>query len=456
MAFPNNVRQVRDNVTLNLDFVKTYFRLGFPMILSQLMVYITNNFSVALMGTLSSDAISGYTAANEAFQIVSMVVLGLTGGFHIYIAQYYGDNNKVKYNQVLRFGTKLSLGLGLGCALFFTVIAKPFVLLFVRDPIIVEYGVAYLSIFAWTFVPYSLNTLWSGAYQMTGRAHITFISGAVNCLANLFFCYILLLGRFGVSPMGIRGAAVALMIARSCESIFLFIMMNRKNSEFKFREKYDSMKTGEIGNIFKTSWLLVANELLYSIAFMFIAKNYGYVSDRSLGCWTVAKEASLLVFVFTQGIGAVIGVLVGGELGAGNLEKAKANSRCVLKLTLILYVIGGMILASLSPFIPAWYGMERDLAALTTKMLLVKAVFCIGGITTFFYNTLRVGGDTKSVFLMDGVFSIVVVLGVSSLCTYVCHTDFLTLYIAVEGMNILKWCLCYTLYRRGKWLKQLS
>lgn len=65
--------RVQENVKLNLDFVKTYFRLGFPMILSQLMVYLINNFSVAMIGTLSSDAISGFTAANESFSIVSML-----------------------------------------------------------------------------------------------------------------------------------------------------------------------------------------------------------------------------------------------------------------------------------------------------------------------------------------------------------------------------------------------
>lgn len=454
--FFNKTGRLRENVKLNLDFVRIYFRLGFPMILSQLMVYLINNFSVAMIGTLSSDAISGYTAANESFSIVSMLILGLTGGFHIYIAQYYGDGNKKKYNQVLRFGTRLALGLGLGCAALFLLIARPFVSLFVQDGNIVSFGVSYLKVFAWTFIPYSLNTLWSGAYQMTGRAHITFISGAVNCLTNLAFCYILLLGRFGIQPMGIKGAAMALLIARCCESIFLFVMLNRKSSEFKFGEKYDRLKGGEVTNIFKTSWLLVANELLFSIAYMIIAKNYGYVSDRALGCFTVAKEASQLVFVFTQGISAVIGVLVGGELGAGNLDRAKANGSCILKLTFILYAIGGVVLAALSPFIPAWYSLTGDLAALTTKMLLVKAVIFFGGMSMFFYNILRVGGDTKSVFLLDGCFSMVFPMGISCLCTYVLRTDFLTLYIAVESMSILKWLLGYYFYRKGNWRKRLS
>lgn len=456
MPISKKADRIHSNVKLNLAFVKIYFRLGFPMILSQLMVYFTNNFSVALMGTLSSDAISGFTAANESFSIVSMLVLGLTGGFHIFISQYYGDKNKEKFNQVLRYGTKLSMALGLGCAVFFCLIAKPFVTVFAKNETIVNYGVSYLTICAWTFIPYSLNTLWGGVYQMTGRAHITFISGAINCLTNLLFCYVLLPGRLGIAPMGIKGAATALLLARSCESAFLLIMLNRKGSEFQFREKYRGLEGCEAIRIFKTSWLLVANELLFSIAYMIIAKNYGHVSDRDLACYTVAKEASQLVFVFTQGVSAVIGVLVGGELGAGNLGRAKANSDCILKLTFILYGIGGIILASLSPMIPKWYSLTGDMAALATKMLLVKSVIFFSGMTMCFYNTLRVGGDTTAVFLLDGCFSLVFPMGISCLCTYIFKTGFLTLYIAVESMAILKMCLAIFFYRRGRWLRQLS
>ena len=105
------------------QFVKKYFKLGWPIMLSQLIVIIVNNFSVSLMGSLSSKAISGYTFANESFSIFSMISLGLTGGFHIYISQYYGAGNREKYNQVLRYGMKLCLSVSSLFALSFFLFA---------------------------------------------------------------------------------------------------------------------------------------------------------------------------------------------------------------------------------------------------------------------------------------------------------------------------------------------
>lgn len=431
-------------------FVKTYFRLAFPMILSQLVVYLVNNFSVAMMGALSDKAISGYTIANESFSIYSMLVLGLTGGFHVYITQYYGDQNQEKYNQVLRFGMKLCFAMGLVVAAAFFIGAEPFVRIFIDDDEIVSYAIRYLRIFCWTFIPYAINLLWSGVYQMTGRAVITFYSGVINCLTNALLCYLL------INRIGIQGAASALLAARLAESLFLFLKMNRKESEFNFRNSYPAIKMHEIRRIFETSWPLVANEALFSVAFMFIMRNYSLVSQYHLACYTVVNNASQLVFVATQGTSAVIGVLVGGMLGAGKIQEAKDNSDRILQLTFILYAIGGIILASLARVIPGLYSLDGDLAEMAVRMLYAKSLLGFGGMTMCFYNTLRIGGDTRSVFLLDGIYSCIFPLGVSCLLTYVLHASFFWLYVCVDFMQIVKCFFGYFLLRRGKWLTKLS
>lgn len=442
---------------LDKNFVHQYFRIGFPMILSQLVVYLVNNLSVVMMGTISSQAISGYTCANESFSIFSMLVLGLTGGFHVYISQYYGDDNREKYNQVLRLGMKFVFVLSVAAVLFFSIFSEQFIRIFVQnDQEIIDYGVQYLRIFCWTFIPYAMNTLWSGVYQLTGRAQVTMIAGALDCLLNTLFCYILLYGKFGLPQMGIQGAALALLVARSGESLYLYWRINGKDSEFTFKEKYPPLDVKLIYNILKTSAPLIANETLFSVAYMFITKNYSYASSSLLACYTTVNNAQQLVFVITQGTSAVIGVLIGGKLGAGRLEEAKENGDKILQLTFILYALFGVVLFLLAPILPGFYSLQGELAQTATQMFRIKAFIGFGGMSMCFYNTLRIGGDTMGVFLLDGIYSCVGPLVVSYVFSHMLFINFVVLYAAIEFMQVVKCCLGYYLYRRGKWIRKLS
>ena len=99
--------------TLSKGFIRTYLRITLPAIIAQLVVYIVDNLNVAILGSLSEKAIAGYTIANQTYDIYVFIALGLSGGFHVYISQLYGNNDKAKSNQVLKLGLIVCAVVGL-------------------------------------------------------------------------------------------------------------------------------------------------------------------------------------------------------------------------------------------------------------------------------------------------------------------------------------------------------
>ena len=65
---------------MSKGFFKTYLRLALPAIIAQLVVFVVDNLNVAILGSLSEKAISGYTIANQSYDIYVMLALGLSGG----------------------------------------------------------------------------------------------------------------------------------------------------------------------------------------------------------------------------------------------------------------------------------------------------------------------------------------------------------------------------------------
>ena len=121
-------------------------------------------------------------------------------------------------------------------------------------------------------------------------------------------------------------------------------------------------------------------------------------------------------------------------------------------------MLGSALIAACSGIIPHFFSLKGDIYDMAVKMLVVKALCsaCGGGITMVFYNTLRVGGDTKSVFFLDGFFSLCCPMMISLLFSRVFKVDFIVLYFAVEFCSVLKSCLGMYFVKKEKWLNRLS
>ncbi len=434
-------------------FIKKYFKYGWPIILSQMIIIAANNLSVSLMGGISENAISGYTLANESFTIFSMIALGLTGGFHVFISQYYGVQNRTKYNQVLRYGMKFCGVVSIIFAGGFFIFAQEFIKIFAKDELIIQYGKEYLQVFCWTFIPYMLNLLWSETYSFIGQAKVTMISGTANSVLTIILCYIFLQKM----NLGIMGAALALLIGRLAESVFLIYMLNREGSEFKFSGTYPSLNREEKIQIISTSFPLILNEGVFSVAMLFVMKNYSYVSEAKLACLTVINNISQLFFIGNKGAGPCIGVMVGGELGKGNFAEAQENAKKTYWMAVACCAFGAVAMFICSPFIPTMFHLNGELADLCYKMILVKCITgVLGGNTMVFYNILRVGAATKEVFYQDGLFTVCGPLVTSYLCARVFKVDFLTMFIVQDSMQIVKTLVGYYFYKKGHWIKKIA
>ena len=435
---------------------QSYFKIGFPMMVSHFITYFASNLTIALIGNLSDKAMAGYTVANETYSIFYMLALGITSSFHIFISQYYGEGNIDKVNQIIRYGTAVSLFLGTTYSVLVFVFGRPFVGLYVSDPETIEYALEYLKFFCWTFIPYVLNYLWCGIYSFIGNSKMAMLSNGINCIATVLFSICFVSDVFNMN-IGIAGASLALLLARCLEGVFLFCMLNRKDSEFRFSIPAGHLDKKERISILKKGLPLITNELIYSLAYMVIVQSYSYAHEEYLACYTVAYNIGMLNFGAQQACPAIVGFLVGGELGRKDYEKAKYNSSQVIRISAIYFIAQGLILLGLSPFIPKFYSLEGDLYHMAVILIIIRAIS--GGLSftvSPIYNILKIGGDTKGVLITDGLYAAGVQMVVSIILSRVISVPFYVLYGAVEGLNIVKAYVNLIVYRKYNWLKKLE
>lgn len=88
------------------EFIKFFIKLAIPVVIQQLLVNLLSITDTVMIGMISEDAISAVTVANKFFLIYNLAIFGLTNGIGLFISQYIGANDRIKYNGILRLGLK--------------------------------------------------------------------------------------------------------------------------------------------------------------------------------------------------------------------------------------------------------------------------------------------------------------------------------------------------------------
>ena len=259
--------------------------------------------------------------------------------------------------------------------------------------------------------------------------------------------------------MGVRGAAIATVISRFVELIYIVAMTHIKHERFRFIEgAYRSFKLPRalMFNIAIRGMPLILNECLWSVAMTM--RNQAY-SMRGLDVVAAINIATVLInlaSVVYLSCGSSIAIIIGAELGAGKIEKARDSAWKMLAFSVFCAIATGLVMIAVAPFFPLIYETTEAVRSLASYMTVVAALllpFCAFSHAAYF--TIRSGGNVLVTFLMDCGFMWAIVVPISMIIAHFTQLDIRIFYPICQSTEILKLIAGLVILCRGKWAKQL-
>ena len=149
-------------------------------------------------------------------------------------------------------------------------------------------------------------------------------------------------------------------------------------------------------------------------------------------------------------------IVVGQELGADRLTGARRTAWRMITLSLASCVIMGAALAVCAPFIPRIYNTEEPIRLLATELIRMAALCMpLYGFANCEYFTLRSGGKTFITFLFDSCFTWAVSVPMAYCLSRFSGLNIVTIYLFVNGMDIIKCTIGFVLVKKGVWVKNI-
>ncbi len=204
--------------------------------------------------------------------------------------------------------------------------------------------------------------------------------------------------------------------------------------------------------ILLTGTPLMLNELFWSIGTTMISQSYSTRGLTVVAATNIAGTVWNLFCVIMFAMGNAVSIIIGQQLGAGEIEEAKRTDNKLLFFTVVLHIGVGALIAITAPFIPLIYNTTPEVQRLTTELLLVAgAALPIQAFAHVTYFTIRSGGKTFITFLFDCVFTWLIPLPIAFFCSRYTALSIIGIYALVQFADIIKVIIGSILLRSGIW-----
>ena len=250
-----------------------------PIFISNLFQQFYNVVDVAVIGHILGDnALAAVGATSSIYSLVIGFINGMSNGFCIIIARYFGGNEQDNFQKSVQFSIILSIITTVILTIASILFLKPLLRLLNTPVDILDLSQSYISvIMLFCCVTFAYNLL-SSILRAIGNSYIPLyaliIASVLNVILDIFFVKTL--------NMGVRGAAFATVIAQGFSALFLLIYI----------AKYCPLLHINIRK-FTINWTILLELLTtgFSMAMMLVLTNIGTVilqgSINSFGTATI-------------------------------------------------------------------------------------------------------------------------------------------------------------------------
>ena len=402
---------------------KEIVRLALPIALQQFMTALVGACDAIMLGKLSQDAMSAVSLATQVTFVFNLFMFAFMAGENMFVAQYYGKGD---YTGISNEETLIVLG-----SEYLRVI-----------------GISYVfSGIAQTFLAIMKNC---GAVNMS-----TLING-VMVILNIALNAVFIFGLSGFPKMGIKGAALATVLATVMQFLWSvgYVLCRIRAVKFSLR----SCEKKLFGRFWQKTVPLLINNLAWGIGFSMYSVIMGHLGTDAVAANGIANISKNLVVCFCLGLGNAGSIIVGNRLGADRLQEAKEAGVTLTRSAIIAGIVSGLVLIALSPFITKMVDLTPTARGYLQKMLLIssyyiagKSVNCmtIGGI-------FAAGGDSKFGMLCDSVTLWCIIVPLGCICAFILKLPVMVVYFVLNLDEIIKLPVVYKHYKKYKWIKNLT
>lgn len=449
------------------NFYKRILVLMIPIMIQNGITNFVSMLDNIMVGRIGTVEMTGVAVANQLIFVFNLCIFGAVSGAGIFGAQFFGKNDVKGVRDTFRFKV-------IFCVLFSLLAIGVFALwggeltnLYLQGEGSAENAeaslkcaVEYINIMLIGLIPYAVVQCYGSTLRETGKAMIPMYAGIVAVCVNLCLNYVLIFGHFGFPAMGAKGAAIATVISRFAELLFVVVWtkMNSTTNPF-IVGAFASLKVpkGLVKDIAVKGMPLMVNEALWATGTAMLNQCYSLRGLDVVAANNISQTFFNVFSVAFMAVGTAIGIILGHDLGSGkHKDEIKYTAYKSIAFSVFVSSIIAVIYAFCAIFIPSIYNISDNAKSIATTLMQITALTMpIDAFAHASYFTLRSGGKVIITLIFDSFFVWTVTVTSAMLLINYTTLNIITVYFICQSLNFIKCILGFIFVKRGSWIKNI-
>ena len=282
----------------------------------------------------------------------------------------------------------------------------------------------------------------------------SFIGLIVNAVLNV----VLIFGLLGAPKMGIKGAALATLIARIVEFIIVVGSVYTKIDilKLKFKDMLELPKSLSI-TLNKVTLPILANEACWALGNITYTAIYARIGTSAAASIQICSTIINLFMIVTFGLANAAVVIIGNEIGANREDEAISASKKISSLSLKISILLAIILAFLAKPIVSFFNVSVEVKLASEYILYVYSLVMVFKVynAVMIVGILRGGGDATYGSILQGITLWLIGVPLAFFAAFILKLPvyFVVMFATIE--EIVKVILMMRRFKSFKWIKNM-
>jgi len=240
---------------------------------------------------------------------------------------------------------------------------------------------------------------------------------AIGLFANVFHVglnRVLILGAFGLAPLGARGCGISTAITFGIEALVATLILWRGRGRASLQTRGEALRAWrvEARTIGRVAWPSALERLLYHTGFIGHTVMLGKLGDTAMAANQALISIESICFLSADGFGVAAAALVAQKLGAKKPDEARGAARIAATYAVILLSSLGVVFFVLRRVVVPIFTDDTTVAEMGIGvmgvLMLAQPAMATGIVLA---QALRGAGETRAVLGVTSLGVIVVRLG---------------------------------------------
>lgn len=366
----------------NID--KALFKLGMPMVISLLVAALYNVVDTYFVSGLGKEAVAAVSVAFPIQLIFLGIGLTFGAGAGSYISRLLGGNNKKEASIVATVALISSAILGIITAIALFYYLEGVLKFMGAIPSIMEISKSYTGIFIVGGVLGAINVTLGNLVVAQGAAKISLKAMLLGSISNMVLDPIFI---FGLN-LGVRGAAIATLIARVITSLMYLIYFIGDKNLIEIKTPHFKPTFAIYKEVLKIGISMLILQILQTISISKISYAASFYGEEAIAAMGIVLRIITLgtnvVFGYMKGLQP----LAGFNYGAKNYERVRGAIKASIKWTNVFCIVWTLIIYIFSPSILSIFGTDENVLNIAVPALRAGVIMFITFGFQFTYSTL--------------------------------------------------------------------